>query len=212
MLLLAAALLAVLPSAASAHTELASTVPAADATVTDPPVEVVLTFTAALQPGSQPAVRVVDPAGDDLVSAPPTLDGATVTVPLNLAVAPGEHVVDWAITAADGDDQTGSFTFTFAPDATPAPAAPTAPTTPTPPSTDPTAEPTESGTAESATTAPPTEPETPEPSTSATEPALVQADDSASSTATRALVIVAAFFAVAGVGAVMLTRGRGVDR
>ncbi len=113
--LLALLLLLALP--ASAHTELEATVPEDGADVADPPVEVVLDFTSALLPGSEPAVRVLDPNGDDLVAAPPTLDGATVTVPLNLAVTPGVHTVDWAITAADGDDQTGSFTFTFAPPA-----------------------------------------------------------------------------------------------
>lgn len=206
-LLLAAAALALLPTAAGAHTELSTTVPEADASVAGPPTEVVLTFTAALQPGSQPAVRVIDPAGDDLVSAPPTLDGATVTVPLNLAVNSGEHQVDWAITAADGDDQTGSFTFIFEPTVVPQPATPqptedaaaTATPVATPDATEPDTETEASGTHEA---------ETDGAEASASEDGLVQADEDASSTATRALVVVAAFFAVAGVGAVMLTRGR----
>ena len=139
-------LVAAMALPAAAHTELESTVPADGASVTDPPTEVVLDFTAALLPGSQPAVRVIDPAGDDLVAAPPTLEGGTVTVPLNLAVAEGVHTVDWAITAADGDDQTGSFTFTFAPPAaiaTPPGAAPSPTMRPTPSVTaDPTPAPT----------------------------------------------------------------------
>lgn len=194
---------------ASAHTELDTTVPAADSQVTDPPIEVVLDFTAALLPDSQPAVRVIDPNGDDLVAAPPTLDGATVTVPLNLAVTPGPHRVDWAITAADGDDQTGTFTFTFAPPADvatpPGAVAPTTPPTPTASDTAVTPAPAETATP-AATTSEATEPSDAPEATAV--PSVVPGDPEAASTTTRALVVVAAFFAVLAVGAVMLSRAR----
>jgi|GEM_PF-3988927 len=194
---------------ASAHTELDTTVPAADSQVTDPPIEVVLDFTAALLPDSQPAVRVIDPNGDDLAAAPPTLDGATVTVPLNLAVTPGPHRVDWAITAADGDDQTGTFTFTFAPPADvatpPGAVAPTTPPTPTASDTAVTPAPAETATP-AATTSEATEPSDAPEATAV--PSVVPGDPEAASTTTRALVVVAAFFAVLAVGAVMLSRAR----
>ena len=216
--LLAALLVLLQALPASAHTELDTTVPAADSEVVDPPSEVVLDFTAALLPDSEPAVRVIDPNGDDLVAAPPTLEGATVTVPLNLAVTPGPHRVDWAITAADGDDQTGSFTFVYAPPAdvaTPPGAVVPTESAPTESAS------TESGPTESAdTTTEPTatEPADPTPTPAAAidpeaseptgTPSAVPGDPEAASTTTRALVVVAAFFAVFGVGAVMLTRAR----
>ncbi|WP_341251513.1 copper resistance CopC family protein [Euzebya pacifica] len=197
---------------ASAHTELDTTVPAADSQVADPPIEVVLDFTAALLPDSQPAVRVIDPNGDDLAAAPPTLDGATVTVPLNLAVTPGPHRVDWAITAADGDDQTGTFTFTFAPptDVATPPGAVTPTPSPTPTASATAASPTPSETATpAATTSEVTEPSAAAEATEATAvPSVVPGDPEAASTTTRALVVVAAFFAVLAVGAVMLSRAR----
>ncbi|WP_108665248.1 copper resistance CopC family protein [Euzebya rosea] len=210
---LLAALLVVLQALpASAHTELDTTVPAADSEVLDPPSEVVLDFTAALLPDSEPAVRVIDPNGDDLVAAPPTLEGATVTVPLNLAVTPGPHRVDWAITAADGDDQTGSFTFVFAPPADVAtPPGAVVPTESAPTEAVPT-ESADSATGPADPTPSPAEATDPGPAPEASEPtatpSAVPGDPEAASTTTRALVVVAAFFAVLGVGAVMLARAR----
>lgn len=210
---LLAALLVVLQALpASAHTELDTTVPAADSEVLDPPSEVVLDFTAALLPDSEPAVRVIDPNGDDLVAAPPTLEGATVTVPLNLAVTPGPHRVDWAITAADGDDQTGSFTFVFAPPADVAtPPGAVVPTESAPTEAVPT-ESADTATGPADPTPTPAEATDPGPAPEANEPtatpSAVPGDPEAASTTTRALVFVAAFFAVLGVGAVMLARAR----
>lgn len=120
---------------ALAHTSLASSVPADGEAVPDPPVEVVLTFDEALAAGSDVAAEVIDPAGDDLVAAPPTVDGAEVRIPLNLAVNPGPHEVRFAYRAADGDRQTGTITFVLDPPPsvlTPLPATPpSSPTTPT---------------------------------------------------------------------------------
>lgn len=100
---------------AAAHSELAASTPTDGEAVGDPPSEVELTFTSALQPGSDVEAEVIDPAGDDLVAAPPTVDGTVVTIPLNLAVNPGEHTVRFAFVAADGDRQTDSITFVLDP-------------------------------------------------------------------------------------------------
>lgn len=122
-----------------AHTELSESVPAADSTVADPPSEVILTFTSALEPTAPAEVRVMDPNGDDLVAAPATIDGLEVTVPLNLAVTPGAHQVDYIVTAIDGDDISGDLMFFFEPPAEvqnpPTPAAAPSNATSTPPPT-----------------------------------------------------------------------------
>jgi copper resistance protein C len=131
-LLLAALLLAAVlaPTPAGAHTELASVTPADGAAVADPPGEVVLTFTQPLADPEAAQVQVVDPGGDDLVAAPPTVAGAVVTVPLNLAVTPGPHEVRYAVVAQDEHLLEGVVTFVFAPSAavaTPPGAVPSAP-------------------------------------------------------------------------------------
>ncbi|WP_370328450.1 copper resistance protein CopC [Euzebya sp.] len=190
ILLAVTALLVLTAIPASAHTELAETVPAEAEEVADPPSEVRLTFTAALQPGSTPEVSVVDPNGDDLVAAPPTVDGVEVIVPLNLAVTPGVHTVEWAVTAVDGHPLSGSYAFAFTPPADVAtPPVPTATTTAT------------------ATPTPTASASTP-PAPSPSEVDLA-ADDGGVSGLWVVLVSVAA---VAAAGAVVVTRLRNPDQ
>lgn len=201
---LAALLLVVLAWPAGAHTELAASSPADGEEVADPPAVLLLTFTTALLPGGEADVRVLDGAGDDLVSAPPVIDGLEVTVPLNLAVVPGDHVVDWRVVAADGDPVVGSFSYVFAPPAEiatpPGAVAPTSapPSDPTPaaaPPSDPSAaasppEPTPAASG-------PTEPAGATPPTAPGGPSAAEGDGSGS----RAGVLVAALLVVGGLAA-----------
>lgn len=183
-LLLLVVLVLAMAAPAAAHTEIESTTPADGATVADPPSEVVIEFGGDLQPDSPVDVRVLDPNADDLVAGESVIEGRTVTVPLNPAVTEGVHTVDVAFTAADGDDQVQTVTFTYAPPAgvatptedltgppvDPAPSA-TAPTpTPTP-----TAEPTAPTEMPSPTTASPTT----EPAPTDTAPTDTASDGSA---------------------------------
>lgn len=204
-LLLAGLALLLGASAATAHTELAASTPAADAAVADPPSQVVLEFTSALQPGAEVAVEVVDPAGDDLVAAPPAVEGLTVTVPLNLAVNPGEHAVRWAVTAADGDRITDGFAFTFDPPQdvrTPAPATDPAEVLETEPA----------ATADD-TTAGPTAPSDPGPTASPSPGPALDAGLTEDDGSPLAGILVAVL-AVAALAAVLVLRLRGgaVDR
>lgn len=201
-LLLTAAVTALVALPAQAHTQIVASTPEADETVTEPPVEVVIEFGEELDPAGTVDVRVIDPAGDDLVAAPPTVEGAVVTVPLNLAVAEGEHTVDVAFTAADGDDQVESFSFTYAPPAaiaTPTATVSDAPVQPAPTTPAPTATPTPTPT--------PTPTEVLETETvEATEgeEALVSADDGGGGVLPVVLVVAGAVAA----GAILLVRLR----
>ena len=122
----------VVATPAAAHTELAASTPADGAVVNDPPVEVVLEFTSALSPDGVPEVTVTDGVGDDLVAAPPTVDRLLVTVPLNLAVTPGLHTVEWTVSAVDGHLLSGTFAFAYEPAVAPQPVEAAATSQPTP--------------------------------------------------------------------------------
>jgi methionine-rich copper-binding protein CopC len=113
-----------LPLAASAHSEFVSSAPADKSTVGGTPAEIVLTFSAALDPkkssivlldpsSSQIAKAGVDPANDKVMRmTPPTL-------------SPGAYEIDWTSVALDGDLLRGKVTFTVI---APAPSPPVAPT------------------------------------------------------------------------------------
>jgi methionine-rich copper-binding protein CopC len=111
-----------LPLSASAHSELVSSSPADGDAVTASPSEIVLTFSAALDPkkssivlkdasGSKLATTGVDPAKNTVMRMTPP------------ALAPGEYEIDWTSVATDGDLLRGKVTFTvLQPAATPSPA------------------------------------------------------------------------------------------
>ena len=96
---------------AAAHTELISTTPADQQTVSRTPAVVVLTFDESLLAmGSQ--VVVTGPQGPVQVGAP---DVAETTVSQNLQGGPaGLYTVAWRVTAADGHPLSGTFRFTAA--------------------------------------------------------------------------------------------------
>ena len=116
-----------LPLSASAHSEFVSSTPADGDTVSGTPTEIVLTFSAALDPkkssillkdssGAQVANAGVDPAKNTVMRmTPPTLD-------------PGAYEIDWTSVATDGDLLRGKVHFTVeaptpSPSPTPAPTA-----------------------------------------------------------------------------------------
>jgi copper resistance protein C len=112
-----------LPLSASAHSEFVSSTPADGDSVSGTPTEIVLTFSAALDPkkssivlidasGSEIAKAGVDPAKNTVMRmTPPTLD-------------PGAYEIDWTSVATDGDLLRDKVHFTVeAPTPSPTPDA-----------------------------------------------------------------------------------------
>ena len=102
--LVAAASLAVLllPGLAAAHSELVSSVPAANAVVPSPYTgPIVLTFTDHLASGSK--ADLVDASGATIASATVDANAKTMTFTLTTPLAPGGYEVRWVSIADDGD-------------------------------------------------------------------------------------------------------------
>lgn len=114
---LLAALLLLAPSAwpadVAAHSELLEAVPTPGTTLSTPPAEIRLTFSAPLAAGStlelfgagfrrvSGVVARIDPQNaQQLVAVPP-------------ALSPGTYTVQWSSVAEDGDTLSGSYTFTL---------------------------------------------------------------------------------------------------
>lgn len=111
-------LLAGTAAPAAAHTELESSDPAAESTVTAAPAAVTLTFGGAVLGAD---VTVTGPDGA-AATGPATVDGAVVRVPVTLTAA-GRYDVTWYVTGSDGHPLQGTFGFQHAPPAAPAPTA-----------------------------------------------------------------------------------------
>lgn len=169
-------------SPAAAHSELESTTPAADSSVTDPVTSVSLTFDDGVQPGFA-QIAVLDPAGTDIVDGDPTIDGNTVVQPVTEATA-GDHSVSYRIVSADGHTVQGTYSFTVVA-GDPQPAAPTSSAT-------------------ASTT--PTTPTAGSPSQAATSPAVEAAADEGSTGETVGIVVVLAIGVVATVAITMARR------
>lgn len=108
--ILTAAVLVVGAAPASAHDSLQSSDPAAGENLDAPPERVVLRF------GSDPlemgaTVIVADAAGDDRVSAAPTVDGKEVSAPLGDGMGDGYYQIRWRIVSADGAIVSGTVDF-----------------------------------------------------------------------------------------------------
>lgn len=143
---------------ATAHDALVASDPAADATVTAAPTQVVLTFSAA-QTGVGSEVLVTGADGQVWSDGPAQVADTTVTQPLTAPLPDGAYTVTWRSVAGDGHPVTGAFGFTVAVPV----ASPVAPT--------PTDQPTES-------VAP-----APEPSMTTAAPALPDAADAGAAAA-----------------------------
>lgn len=100
------------PSPASAHATLLFTTPAVDGAVPTSPSEIQLVFDQPVVPATS-AITVTGP--DDqrvpLGEVATGHGGQTVTAPVTSTLATGEYVVEWFVTAADGDTMTGEFHF-----------------------------------------------------------------------------------------------------
>jgi hypothetical protein len=117
-----AAVAVLLPAgAASAHTSLVSSAPAAGEVLAAAPSELVLVFDDPLLPVGAQAL-VTGPDGAAVALGEAVVDGTTATWPLAAPTAGGEHAVTWRVTAGDGHPVEGELTFTA-----PAPASVVAP-------------------------------------------------------------------------------------
>lgn len=115
-------------SVAYAHDTLTDSSPAEGETLTEPPTQVRLTFSAeVLEMGA--AAVVTDSDGATWEADDPTVEGTDVTVPLEDGLPNGSYEVSWRVTSSDGHPISGVIPFTVdAPDTETAPADP-APTT-----------------------------------------------------------------------------------
>lgn len=108
--------LALLPTLALAHTELASSEPADGSTVSDAPDEVVLTFIGEVNEDA--SFSVLDPDGAEVGSGGLDLEVADRNVlrgQIEVA-ASGEYTIAWSVTGDDGHAVEGEVTFTYDPE------------------------------------------------------------------------------------------------
>lgn len=134
VLLLALGLVIGAAAPASAHDALIGSSPAAGASVSTPPTEVVLTF--AEPPGNVELSKIIvtGPDGSALADGPPTVDGSALRQPLLPLAQPGEYEIAYRVVSADGHPISGSIPFTLVPPIDePEPDATTAPQTSSPP-------------------------------------------------------------------------------
>lgn len=111
---------------ASAHDELLSSDPAADAVLDAAPEVITLTFSGVLTGGDGATeMAVTDAAGTDLTMGSPVLDGVRVSQPIDSG-ASGLIRVAWRVVSSDGHPISGEYSFAVGDDAS-VPPSPTAP-------------------------------------------------------------------------------------
>lgn len=102
----------IIASPASAHDQLVSSDPAADASVEVMPDEMTLVYSGELiDAGDGTVVEVLSPGGTDVVDGDLTVDGPDVVVPLGDAPEAGAYEVTWRVVSNDGHPIDGSFSF-----------------------------------------------------------------------------------------------------
>ena len=129
---------------ASAHDELVSSDPAADAAIETLPAQLTLTFSRELAPDpGATELSVTDAAGTSLGDGEPSVDGTVVTQPL-AGAASGVVTLLWKVVSSDGHPISGelAFTVTAGPTQTPTPTPTPTPTATSTPTEGPTQEPT----------------------------------------------------------------------
>lgn len=114
--------LAVAPTAASAHDELLSSSPKSGATLAALPKSVVLHFEEPPVAGYT-KVTVINAAGHAVGKAAPTTSGSTVTLALPASTATGRFTIVWSALSDDGHPVSGKIAFSVSGKAK-APAAP----------------------------------------------------------------------------------------
>jgi len=108
--------LALLPIAAFAHARLDHASPAVGSTVTQPPTEISLWFTEALE-AKFSTIEVRDAQGRPMQAGPATLsrdNSAQLRVPLK-TLPPGTYKVIWRVLSVDTHRTQGDFTFRVGP-------------------------------------------------------------------------------------------------
>jgi methionine-rich copper-binding protein CopC len=99
-------------SSAFAHTELVSTSPVADSDVNASQETIEITFSEPpLVDGA--AIVVMNEAGDILDSPAPALNGSTLSIPWPADLTPGQVLITWRATAADGHVISDEFSFKY---------------------------------------------------------------------------------------------------
>jgi len=106
--------LAALPVAACAHSELDTSVPAEGANLQTAPTEVVLTFSAELNPDGS-SFTVTDPTGAQVGTGKVDLNVAARNILRgNVSIMkPGNYRVAWTSLSLDGDQLKGTVTFGY---------------------------------------------------------------------------------------------------
>jgi len=101
-----------LATQASAHVDLVSSVPAANAAGAAPS-EISLRFSGRVEPRFS-GLDLVRADGSEVpvVAAPPAQDGRTIGARVEAPLEPGVYKVQWRIVAADGHRMTGDYAFT----------------------------------------------------------------------------------------------------
>jgi MYXO-CTERM domain-containing protein len=192
-LLLAVAMIA--PAVVLGHAELETSDPADGASVEGPFAgPIVITFSEDLEAESGADLR--DGAGR--VAATAGIDGTTISLTPDAALAEGEYEVRWTAAADDGHIERGSFRFTVLAAATPEPT----------PSPTPTPETTASPTAEATVTATPEGTPSAIPATSDGPVPSADPDGSATSSGTDVLLPIFAAVVLVGALAAFLLRRR----
>lgn len=168
---------------ASAHDELVSSDPSADAVLDALPPQITLTYSAdILDADGATVIQVTDAAGTALTDGAATVSGTVVTQAL-AGPASGVVTVVWRVVSGDGHPIDGTFSFTV-------PAAPTPTATPTPTET-------------------PSATSTPEPTVTVTATPAPAESTSDASPLPWILLAVAAVLVVGALVWVALARGRG---
>ena len=111
-----AAVLAAVPVAVSAHTELAASDPADGAVLDEPPAGVVLTFDGEIGEGA--TFVVTGPTGEEVGTGELDLDVAdrnAVRGDVSVAEA-GTYLVAYTVAGLDGHEITGELTFAYEPE------------------------------------------------------------------------------------------------
>ena len=97
-------------TAATAHTEVVSTLPSAGAVLNAAPNSVAITFNEALLAASVEA-SILDSVGALITSVTPEVDGTVVTIPWPAGLAAGGYEVAYRVASGDGHPVTGSVAF-----------------------------------------------------------------------------------------------------
>lgn len=134
LVILLAALAA--PASVFAHSELETATPPDGAVLTAPPTEIVLTFSAPLNP-SKSSITLRDPSGAQIAKGGVDSDDDTVMRLTPPALEPGTYEIRWTSVAEDGDLLRDTLHFELAEPVTPVPtpspsAAPSAAPSPSP--------------------------------------------------------------------------------